>query len=67
MRNNYWFMVLISFMLITAGAIILHHFLICGRLYDAEDFLHHEVFFVLLIGITFGLGLAAYSTKRRKK
>lgn len=67
MVKNYWFMVLVAFMLIVAGSILVHHFLICGRLFDVGDFLHHEVFFVLIMGVTGGLGIAAYSFTWRRK
>jgi len=36
-------------------AVTLHHFLVCGRLFDLADMLHHEFFACLLFA--FGSGL----------
>jgi len=67
MMKNYWFTVLVAFLLLVGVSILVHHFLISGRLFDIGDFLHHETFLVLILGITGGLGIAAYSLVWRKK
>lgn len=60
-------MVCIILLLTVGVSILIHHFLICGRLFDIGDFLHHETFLVLILGVTGGLGIAAYSLTWRKK
>jgi len=38
-------------------AVTVHHYLICGRLFDLADMLHHEFF--SFIFLSFGVGLAS--------
>lgn len=47
--------VIIVLLATVAFGILLHHFLICGRWYDVSDFLHHEVFLVLVLGTIAGI------------
>jgi hypothetical protein len=44
--------------------IVIHHFLICGRLFDLKDILHHEFFWA--VAFTAGLTLLAVSVFDRK-
>ena len=66
MVKNYWFIVFVIFLLLVGTSILIHHFLICGRLFDIGDFMHHEVFFVLIIGITGGLIIYSHSVGGKK-
>jgi hypothetical protein len=44
--------------------IVIHHFLICGRLFDLRDVLHHEFFWAIFF--TAGLTLLAVSVFDQK-
>jgi len=44
--------------------IVIHHFLICGRLFDLRDILHHEFFWAIFF--TAGLTLLAVSVFDQK-
>ena len=44
--------------------IVIHHFLICGRLFDLRDVLHHEFFWAIFF--TVGLTLLAVSVFDQK-
>jgi len=37
--------------------VTVHHFMVCGRLFDLGDMLHHEFFSFILLA--FGVGLAS--------
>ena len=43
------------FCFVVVLAIVIHHFIICGRLFDLGDILHHEWFAVTFAA--FGVGL----------
>ena len=45
----------IVFCFVAVLAIIIHHFIVCGRLFDLGDILHHE-WFAVAFG-AFGAGL----------
>jgi len=47
--------IVISLCFLVFGAIIIHHFFVCGRLFDLADILHHEWFAVTFLA--FGVGL----------
>jgi hypothetical protein len=66
MKRNYWFTILVILLLTVGVAILVHHFLVCGRLFDVGDFMHHEVFLVIILAFTGGLMVYSYSLKRRK-
>ncbi|PVX27872.1 MAG: hypothetical protein CW716_00025 [Candidatus Bathyarchaeum sp.] len=51
--------------LVVVGLLIaIHHFLICGRLFDIDDILHHEFFWAIFF--TAGLTLLLVSVFDRK-
>lgn len=66
-KMNYWFVVVLVVLSTVAFAILLHHFLISGRIADLNDLLHHETFFVLTIGVIGGLIIAAIPLGMIKK
>lgn len=64
--KNFWFTMVVVLLLTVGVAILVHHFLICGRLFDINDFLHHEVFLVLVLAFTGGLMVYSYGTGGKK-
>ena len=47
-------------LLVIAGLIGVHHFVIAGRFVDVKDVLHHEFFIALFGGVGFRVLLGAY-------
>jgi len=48
-------LIILSFLLFIA--ITIHHYLICGRIFDLTDMLHHEFFSFILLAFAAGLGI----------
>ena len=47
--------IVITLCFVAVLAIVIHHFIVCGRLFDLGDILHHEWFAVAFAA--FGVGL----------
>ena len=52
--------VIIILCFLVFGAIIIHHFIDCGRLFDLADILHHEWFAVTFLAFGVGLTVGEY-------
>jgi hypothetical protein len=58
--------VIVGFVFVVLGLlIVVHHFLICGRLFDLRDMLHHEFFEAILLTAGTVLLITELSTRKQ--
>ena len=57
----------ISLCFIVAIALMVHHYIICGRFWDVDQFFHHEVVEIGFIGGGLALIIDSLITKIREK